>query len=53
MTLELPTDRNYMLIPNSGHMSHIEQPELVLNLLAECLKKESTLVSVIIEDPNK
>lgn len=53
MTLEIPTDRNYVLIPNSGHMSHIEQPELVLNLIAECLKKESTLISVIIEDPNK
>jgi pimeloyl-ACP methyl ester carboxylesterase len=38
MSSEVPQHHKYLLIPNSGHMSHIEQPELVLNLLADCLK---------------
>jgi len=37
MDNSLRSQRNYCVIQNSGHMSHIEQPEMVLNYLRDCL----------------
>ncbi len=37
MEVSVPLNENYFIIENSGHMSHIEQPEVVLKNLKACL----------------
>ena len=37
MEVSVPLNENYFIIINSGHMSHIEQPDVVLKNLKACL----------------